>query len=154
MHSSNRVETLALTDARWHASAVPFRVHWIRQAEHHHLVLEAPNWANARKWGVQAALAAWRAFQDRPEPPPLPGVESLPGPTRVWLVQPGFPVEGSLPLWQEPFSGYANIRRNPALVHPVYPVYGADVMTFGTPLPLASALAQWGAPLQLYVGNN
>lgn len=149
MASPEHVERLSLTDARWHAAATPFVAHWLRRGAEHHLVLEAPNWANAKKWGEQAALQAWQTLQSRTEPPPLPGDSGDPGATRLWLVQPGFPLKNPMPLWDEPFSRYAALPRNPPLVHPLFPVYGKDRVNFGVPMSLESARQIWGVPIPL-----
>ncbi len=55
--------SMFLDDVRWspgfHVNGPPVGVSWFTADTGQHLVVEAPNWANAAKWGKQAALKAY-----------------------------------------------------------------------------------------------
>ena len=109
----------------------------------HHLVVWAPNWANALRWGEQAALLAWTELSK--------SVAGLPNPSDpatdkkgllLWLVRPGFPKPG-YPLWKDGFEYYASVKREAEWVYPVSPVPGKHSVTFGKVRGLGEAQAVW-----------
>jgi hypothetical protein len=142
-------KTLLLAYPGWHPSPEQedVAVHWLRSPNgHQHLVAEAPNWANARKWGTRAALLAYTQLIEAKEPVanPCDPVEGL----HVWVISPGFPLKTAR-LWEEPFGRYVAVPRNPPLVHPVLPTPGTDEARSGVPLSLEKAMATWGEAFHL-----
>lgn len=141
MPSDLRIDELI--DERWHPSACPVRVMSFSGVAGWHLVVDAPNWANAKKWGAQGALKAWWLLKEQTPELPVPTEFGSPG-MQLWLVVPGFPADPSVKLWEEPFSRYLKCHRNPPSVLEMAPVHGTPEVRFSTPSSLLEASAVWG----------
>lgn len=144
------LKTLLLQDPRWHPHPQPIRVHWLAAGEQQHLVVEAPNWANAQSWGAQAALLAWQelALEEPPQAALAILNPSDPQGLALWVVQPGFP-KAHPALWREPFERYAQMSRAATLVWPARPIPGTARVCWGRPLGASDALARWAQPVPL-----
>ena len=116
--------------------------HFLGRPGPQHIVLEWPNWANAKVSGGAAALAAWNAFSEHPKA--FLANPCDPEELTIWVIQPGFPKPGS-PLWMESFGYYRAIARELTLVHQVVPVPGTrETQLLPRPLGLSEALSLWG----------
>lgn len=133
--------TLFLNDPAWHASPTPVAVHWLHGGATQHLVVEAPNWANAWKWGIHAALLAYTQLLAEGEKVANP-CDEFDGLT-IRVIAPGFPLNTDR-LWEEPFGRYIARPRNPPLVYPVRATPGSTGARSGVPLSLGRAFESWG----------
>lgn len=136
-------KTLFLNDPSWRSltpNPTPVAVHWLQNEAVEHLIVEAPNWANAWEWGEQAARMAYAELLAAGESPLNPCDESG---LQVWVVVPGFPVD-SKRLWTECFNRYASIARNASRVVAVVPGPGTAGAKPGAMLGLDEALSLWG----------
>lgn len=149
LHPRMHQKTLLLSHHGWHSSPgqEDVAVHWLHTPNGpQHLVVEAPNWANAWKWGTRAALLAYTQLIKEKErvANPCDLVDGL----QVWVISPGFPLKAAR-LWEEPFGRYVAMPRNPPLVYPVLPAPGTDEARSGVPLSLEKAKTAWGETFQL-----
>jgi len=140
-------KTILLSDPRWLTHPQPVRVHWLVADNVQHLVVEAPNWANAKKWGAQAALLAWTQLATD-ELSELVLNPADPDGLKIWVVVPGFPLSRES-LWAEPFGHYDKVPRNPTTVVALLPISGTADAHWGEMLGTAAAGARWGVQLPL-----
>lgn len=141
------VVTRAFESPSWHPTCQPLYAYLLSTEQGQHLVLDGPNWANAKRWAAELALQAWRSFREERPVLALPGDLAATEPLHLWLVEPGFPADRALPLWKEPFSRYGTFPRHATLVYPLSPEFGTPNLSFGSPVGWEVACRHWGLPV-------